>query len=165
MNKFWTMALVSILSSVTVSAMAESKVGVVDVQSVLQKSAYSKRLQATAKTELGVLYENLTSLSTQAQALDNKLKTQGNTMSREQLRKLQKQARAKLLELKVQEEVYKEEVNFKEKETSALVTQKAAKEIENIARAEGYDLILRSDVILYAVEAVDLTSQVAKALK
>ena len=45
------------------------------------------------------------------------------------------------------------------------MTQKAVKEIENIARAEGYDLILRSDVVLYAVEAVDLTDQVSKALK
>ena len=165
MKKVLAIGLATIITSISAPAFAEGKVGIVDVQSVLQKSAYSKRLQETAKTELGSLYENLSSLSAQAQALDNKLKTQGNTMSREQLRKLQKQARAKLLELKVQEEVYKEEVSFKEKETSSLVTQKAVKEIENIARAEGYDLILRSDIVLYAVEAVDLTDQVSKALK
>lgn len=165
MKKILAIGLAAVLTSISVPAFAEGKVGIVDVQSVLQQSAYSKRLQATAKTELASLYENLSSLSAQAQALDNKLKTQGNTMSREQLRKLQKQARAKLLELKVQEEVYKEEVSFKEKETSGLVTQKAVKEIENIARAEGYDLILSSGVVLYAVEAVDLTEQVSKALK
>lgn len=165
MNKLLAIALATVLTSVSAPAFAEGKVGIVDVQRVLQKSAYSKRLQESAKTELGALYENLSSLSAQVQALDGKLKTQGNTMSREQLRKLQKQARAKLLELKVQEEVYKEEVNFKEKETSGLVTQKAVKEIENIARAEGYDLIISSGVVLYAVEAVDLTDQVSQALK
>ena len=165
MKKLLVTGLAALLTSISVPAFAEGKVGIVDVQSVLQKSAYSKRLQETAKTELATLYENLSSLNSQAQALNNKLNTQGNTMSREQLRKLQKQARAKLLELKVQEEVYKEEVSFKEKETSGLVTQKAIKEIESIARAEGYDLILQSGVVLYAVEAVDLTDQVSKALK
>jgi Skp family chaperone for outer membrane proteins len=86
-------------------------------------------------------------------------------MGKSQRKKLEKEIRTKIFEAKVREGSFKEESQYREKEALDKVSKKALQAIAKIAKAESYDLIVHNEAVLYAVEAIDLTEQVAKELK
>ncbi len=165
MKKLLAIGLLTTLVSLANPAAAQGKIGVVNLQAVVNDSAYSQRLRDEVTSELTPMGEELRSLSTKVGQLRQKLQQDGLTMSKPQRHKLEKQIRTKIFEAKIREASFKEERDYREKEALDRVSKKALAAIEKIAKAEGYDLIVHNEAVLFAVEAVDLTDQVSKALK
>lgn len=165
MKKLMAAALIAVLSTLSVPAYAQGKVGIVNLQAVVNQSAYSQRLRQEITNELTPISEELRSMSAQVGALRQKLNKDGLTMGKAQRSKLEKEIRNKIFEAKIREASFKEETQYREKEALEMVSKKALEAIEKIAKAEGYDLILHNEAVLYGVEAIDLTDQVSKALK
>lgn len=165
MKKLLAISLLSLSALAANSAYAQNKVGVVNLQSVVNTSAYSQRLRDEVTTELTRLSEELRALQGQVAQLRQKLSKDGLTMSRSQRQKLEKDIRSKIIELKLREANFNEERQFREREAIELVGKKAQAEIDKIAKAEGYDLVIHNEAVLFATEAIDITDQVSKALK
>ena len=150
--------------SVANTAWAE-KVGYVNLQQVVDESEFSQRLREKIKQELTPVGQEIQALRGQVQQLTNKLRQDGMTMQKSERQKLERQIRSKTLEAKLRQENFREETKLREKEALSQVSQRAIEEVEKIAKSDGYDIIVHSDAVIFAVEAVDLTSQVATALK
>lgn len=155
----------AVLMSTATMVSAAGKVGYVNLQQVVDKSAYSQRLRDKITQDLTPVGQEVQALGTQIGALRQKLAKDGLTMKQSQRQQIEREIRSKMLEAKLREASFKEESQMREQEALSQVTDKALSEIEKIAKAEGYDLIVHNEAVLYAVEAVDLTDQVAKALK
>lgn len=165
MKKNLVIGLIALSLAYISPSHAAGKVGVVDLQAVVNNSAYSQRLRDEITKELTPIGEELRSLSAKVAQMRQKLNKDGLTMGKAQRQKLEKEIRTKIFEAKIRESAFKEESQYREKEALDMVSKKALQAIETIAKEEGYDLILHNEVVLFAVEAIDVTDQVSKALK
>jgi outer membrane protein len=165
MKKLLAIASFGVLTCIAAPAFSAEKIGVVNLQQVVSKSAYSQRLRSEIEAELTPVLAELRTLSAQVTQMRQKLEKDGLTMGKSQRKKLEKEIRTKIFEAKVREGSFKEESQYREKEALDKVSKTALQAIAKIAKAESYDLIVHNEAVLYAVEAIDLTEQVAKELK
>lgn len=164
MKKLVISGILACMACVVSPAWAESKVGYVDLQQVVDQSAYSQRLREKIKEEMMPMGQEIQALSAQVQQLSNKLRQDGMTMQKSDRQKLERNIRSKSMEAKLRQENFREETKMREQEALSQVSQRAIEEVEKIARSEGYNLVVHSDAVIYATEAIDLTDQVAKAM-
>ncbi|MGM0562742.1 MAG: OmpH family outer membrane protein [Pseudomonadota bacterium] len=164
MKKLLISGILACMALVVSPAWAESKVGYVDLQQVVDQSAYSQRLREKIKEEMMPTGQEIQALSAQVQQLTNKLRQDGMTMQKSDRQKLERNIRSKSMEAKLRQENFREETKMREQEALSQVSQRAIEEVEKIAQGEGYNLVVHSDAVIYATEAIDLTDQVAKAM-
>lgn len=165
MKKLQLLIALVALSFAALPALAETKVGFVDLQKVVTNSAYSERLRTELQKELKPMQSQLESLTVQAGQLRKKLAQNGAAMNKQQKYKLQKQIRSKLFEAKIRETSFKEEAQYREKEALDKVGKRAMEELAKIAKQEGYTLVVHKEAVMYSLDAVDLTDKLTKALK
>lgn len=164
MKKLLILASV-LLSTASFSASANDKVGFVDLQRVVTNSAYSERLRKEMKKDLQPLANQMNTMTKAVNKMRQKLTKDGKTMSLAQRSKLQKEMRTKIYEAKIREASYKEEAQYREKEALDKVAKRAMQELEKIAKAGGYTLVVHKEAVMYATDAADLTNELTQALK
>lgn len=165
MKKLTILITFLLLSSLSLPALAQQKIGYVDLQRVVSNSAYSERLRKELQKDLKPMQNQLETLTVQIAQLRQKLAKDAATMNQKQQYQLQKQIRNKVYEAKIREASFKEEAQYREQEALDKVGKRALKELEKIAKQEGYALIVHKEAVMYAVEAVDVTNQLTKALR
>jgi len=128
------------------SAMAESKIAVVDVQAVVAKSAQVQNLKKEQQTKLQELEKWLKT----AQADVEKQKTQ--------------EGKEKLLKKYNTDFAKKKEDMAKEYQTKLQAIDKSiSNTIATQAKAKGYDMVISKGVVVYGGD--DITADIQKAVK
>lgn len=143
---------------------ADVKIGYVSIAKILNSSpqaeAASKRLEQEFAPRKKGLDEALKSLRKQ----EEKLAKDGAVMSDSQRRNLENDIRNQARELKRTSDEFREDFNLRRNEELGKFQKQVLDVINNVAKEEGFDLVINDQATLYASSQVDVTDKVLKRL-
>ncbi len=164
MMKFKQLAVSLILASSFAAAplLADTKIGFVNTERLLREAPLSIAAQKKLEREFAGRDQELQKMAKQARDLQAQLDKDGVTMSDSE-RKAKETTLANLnRDLQRQGREFREDLNLRRNEELGQIQERARKAIQDIAKAEKFDLIVEQAV--YVDPKSDITDRVMKAL-
>ena len=169
MNRFVTsFALASALALPALGQDAPTataqKIGVIEVQRIVQESAVGKESVARVQKLQQGRQDDLAKRQKELRDLEQKIQEQGKSLSEDVMDKLQKDYQAKALELKrAQDDAQRDLEEMQRKELGEL-EKRIMPVINSVAQDQGYTMVFNkfNSGLLYASDTVDLTDTVIK---
>ncbi len=139
------------------------KIGFVNTARVLKEAPQARKVEERLKAEFGPREEQLKEKRNEILALEDTLKSDSTTSSTVR-RKLEREIRLKVSQLKFLEQEFREDQNLRRNEQ----IRKLQKVISNVLKMQGdsggFDLIL-TEGVSYVSEQIDITTQTIEMLK
>lgn len=166
MKRMYGCALALVMSLFTVSAIADgAKIGVVDLQKIMQTSPQMKAIQQKLEKEFKPRRDKLIALEQDLKKDMEKFKREATVMSQVQKKDLEKKIIAAQRTFEQQGQQYQQELSSAHNEAMEELYNKIRKSIAKVAEAEHYDLILQKDAAPYSVSKLDVTAGVMKGIE
>lgn len=162
--KLKQLAVPMILASafVVTPTLADTKVGFVNTEKLLREAPLSVAAQKKLEREFATRQQDLQKLAKQARDLQAQLDKDGVTMSDSERKTKERDLGNSSRELQRQEREFREDLNLRRNEELGQIQERARKTIQDIAKAEKYDIIVEQAV--FVDPKVDITDRVMKAL-
>jgi outer membrane protein len=151
------------LCAVPLAALAQSKIGVVQIERIVRDSAPAVRAQKKLEAEFAKREQELQRTSDQLKRMQDELEKDGVTMSESVRRNKEREFNDQSREFQRKQREYREDVNQRRNEELAQVIDHANRVIRQIAEAEKYDIIFQEAA--YANPRIDITDKVIKAME
>jgi len=145
------------------TALAQGKIGVVQIERIVRDSVPAVRAQKKLEAEFAKREAELTKQSDQLKRMQDELEKNGVTMSETQRRNKERDFNDQSREFQRKQREYREDVNQRRNEELAQVIDHANRVIRQIAEAEKYDIIFQEAA--YANPRIDITDKVIKAME
>lgn len=158
--------VITLLMSVSTLALAEShfyKIGFVNTARVLKQAPQARKVEDRLKAEFGPRDTQLKEKRTEIIELEDQIKTDSSISSTTR-RKLEREIRLKVSQLKFLEQEFREDQNLRRNEGIRELQQVIAGVLEKLGDAGQYDLIL-TEGVSYVSGQVDITEQIIEMLK
>lgn len=167
MNTFIQLIVVtSLLISGSAVAVAEShfyKIGFVNTSRVLKQAPQARKVEDRLKAEFGPREAQLKEKRSEIIDLEEQIKTD-DSISATTRRKLEREIRLKVSQLKFLEQEFREDQNLRRNEGIRELQQVIAGVLEKLGDTGQYDLIL-TEGVSYVSGQVDITEQIIEMLK
>lgn len=162
--KFKQLAVSLILASAFAATpgLADTKVGFVNTEKLLREAPLSVAAQKKLEREFATRQQDLQKLAKQARELQAQLDKDGVTMSDSERKAKERDLGNSSRELQRQEREFREDLNLRRNEELGQIQERARKTIQEIAKAEKYDIIVEQAV--FVDPKSDITDRVMKAL-
>lgn len=162
--KFKQFAYVLILATgcAVAPALANTKVGFVNTERLLREAPLSIAAQKKLEREFAARDQELQRLAKQARDLQAQLDRDGVTMPESERKAKERDLSNLNRDLQRQGREFREDLNLRRNEELGLIQERARKAIQEIARAEKFDLIIEQAV--YVDSKIDITDRVMRAL-
>ncbi len=148
--------------AVTASS-ADLKIGVVQLQRLLQEAPQAKAAAAAIQSELAPRQRDFQNQQASLKAREEKLQKDAATMSDTQRSSAEKELRDAYRDLTRKKSEIEDDIGARDKEESERLNRILVEETQVYAKAQNFDLVLFTGV-LFASPALDITSQVLAAL-
>jgi outer membrane protein len=164
MMKFKQLAISLILASAFAAApaLAETKIGFVNTERLLREAPLSVAAQKKLEREFAARDQELQKLAKQARDRQTQLDKEGVTMSDSERKTKERDLGNLNRELQRQGREFREDLNLRRNEELGQIQERARKAIQDIARAEKFDLVVEQAV--FVDPKSDITDRVMKAL-
>ena len=143
-------------------AVAETKIGFVNTERLLREAPLSVAAQKKLEREFAARDQALQKIARQARDLQTQLDKDGVTMSDSERKAKERDLGNLNRDLQRQGREFREDLNLRRNEELGQIQERARKAIQDIARAEKFDLIIEQAV--YVDPKNDITDRVMKAL-
>ncbi len=157
-------ALFMLIGMVGWSLAAEAKFGKISLAEVRKNSTKIKaslenlqKTQAEALTKINVLKQEI-------ENLQEKLKLQSASLSKEEKEKTEADLKDKSQEMQTEQQAAKIKMTFQQKSIQNAIKAQINESIEKIAKEEAISAVFLSEMLLYSEGMVDLTDKVTKAI-
>lgn len=163
MNKMLQFMLLAGMLSVAVSAVAETKIGYVKIETIMQAPqslATGGKLQA----EFGPRKVELERLGKDLQEKEAALTKSLPTMSETDRRNKSQAFNDLKIDFQRKQRELGEDYNLRKNEEMSKLQDRINQAVASVSQAEGYDLVLFGNAA-YAGKKVDITDKIIKALK
>ena len=163
-----TKALFALLFATALSATASAqaiKIAVVDVQAAIQAVPEGKAAKSRLESDAKKIQADLDKQQNELKAMKEELEKQAALLQDAVKRQKLKDYQGKLLAL--QENYVKNQQELKDKEGKLLkpIIDKVTKTAADIAKAEGYTIVIERGAVLFAIDAIDITKTVIARYK
>ncbi|MEW5733340.1 MAG: OmpH family outer membrane protein [Thermodesulfobacteriota bacterium] len=163
--KMMTAALVLLLAlffSGAAMAQETGKIGILDVQRVLNASAAGKEATASLTAKGTAAQKDLLKRNDEIEELKKTLERKMLVMNPESRDEKQKELRNKILDLKDLEKKYQDDLRSMEQDLREGIMNQIMALVASIGKKEGYVLIIDKNEggVVYAPDAIDLTDRV-----
>jgi outer membrane protein len=145
------------------AAQAQMKVGVVNVQKLLQDSPQAKSSMQALQDEFAPRQRDIVQQQTTLKTRQDRLNRDGAVMAEAERRNVERELRDGERELARKQSEYVEDLNVRRNEELGKLQNSLLQEVQAFAKAQNFDLIV-GDGVLYAKDTMDVTSQVLAAL-
>ncbi|MBF0803225.1 MULTISPECIES: OmpH family outer membrane protein [unclassified Neisseria] len=144
------------------SAAAEGvqKLGFINAERLYQESKQAQGIQKTLEKEFSGKHKTLQKIQQEGAALEKKLAS--DRLTEAEREKTARQLGELVQKFRLQQEKLAEEYNLRRNEEFAALQQNANRVIIDLAKKEGYDLILKD--VIYVNSKYDITDRVIKAM-
>jgi len=151
--------------SATASLAADvAKIGVVDLQKVLESSSTGKIIQGQLKKEKDKMESDLKQKGTEIEQLRKRLERESMVMSKEMRDEKEREARIKMNDFKILQKKYRGELQKLEVNLMNQLKGDINEIIQEIGKKEGYLLIINKFGVMYSPSAIDITDKLIKRL-
>ena len=141
---------------------AELKIGFVSTERIFAESKPAKKATENLKKEFADREKQLQSLSQEIRDKQNTLEKDSISLNDKQKKQLERDIASMSREFQRSQRQLREDLNIRRNEDLNVVLQIANGVIQDIAKKEGFDLILQEAV--YRSDKIDITDIVIKAL-
>lgn len=164
MMKFKQLVAPLILATAFIAApaVADTKIGFVNTERLLREAPLSVAAQKKLEREFAARDQALQKIAKQARDLQTQLDKDGVTMSDSERKTKERDLGNLNRDLQRQGREFREDLNLRRNEELGQIQERARKAIQDIARAEKFDLIVEQAV--YVDPRNDITDRVMKAL-
>src|SRR6516225_1124546 len=145
-------------------AAAEPKIGVVEFQKLLVESPQGKAVMESMRAEFAPRERTLQAQGQAVKAKEDKLQKDGATMSEEQRARAEKDFRDGAREFERAKGEFQDDMNARRNEELSRLQRTIIEEVRSYGKAQGYDLILAQEGVIYNASASDITPAVLSAL-
>src|SRR6516225_4754200 len=160
----WMMAAGGALAALPVTA-AEPKIGVVEFQRLILESPQGKAAMESMRAEFAPRERTLQAQGQADKAKEDKLQKDGATMSEEQRARAEKDFRDGAREFERAKGEFQDDMNARRNEELSRLQRTIIEEVRSYGKAQGYDLILAQEGVVYNATASDITPAVLSALQ
>jgi len=144
-------------------ALAQSKIGVVQIERIVRDSAPALRAQKKLEAEFSRREQELNKMGDQLKRMQDELERDGVTMAEATRRNKERDFNDMNRDFQRKQREYREDVNQRKNEELSQVIDQANRIIRQIAADEKYDIILQEAA--YANPRIDITDKVIKAME
>jgi outer membrane protein len=144
-------------------ALAQGKIGVVQIERIVRDSAPALRAQKKLEAEFSKREAELSKVAEQLKRMQDELEKDGVTMSESQRRNKERDFNDLNRDFQRKQREYREDVNQRRNEELSQVIDQANRIIRQIAESEKFDIIFQEAA--YANPRIDITDKVIKALE
>jgi outer membrane protein len=150
-------------ASAQAPATAGGKIGVIEVQKIVQESAVGKESLARVQKVQQAKQEELARRQKELRDMEQKIQEQGKSLSEDAMEKLQKDYQAKALDLKRFQDDAQRELEESQRKELGDLEKRIMPVITEVAREQGYALVFNkfnSGLLFADDKSVDLTDAV-----
>lgn len=140
------------------------KIGFVNTGTVLREAPQARRVEERLKSEFETREKLLKAKQEELLEIERKLKSEGDIMSQATRRKLERELRLKLSQLKFEQQEFREDQNLRRNEEIRNLQTVIAAALKRLGDEEKFDLIL-TEGVSYVSDAIDVTPRIIQMLK
>jgi outer membrane protein len=147
----------------TAATTSGGKIGVIEVQKIVQESAIGKESLARVQKVQQAKQEDLQKRQKELRDMEQKIQDQGKSLSEDAMEKLQKDYQSKALDLKRFQDDAQRELEESQRKELGELEKRIMPVINEVAREQGYSLVFNkfnSGLLFADDKAVDLTEAV-----
>jgi outer membrane protein len=141
-----------------------AKIGVIDLQRVIETSNQGKFAQAQIKKQKEKMEENLKKKGNEIEKIRQRLEREAMVMSKDAREEKEREARIKLNDFKSLQKRYRTELQSLEKKLIEQLKDDVFDLVNEIGKKEGYLLIISKIGVLYSPNSIDITDQLIQRL-
>lgn len=156
-------ALLLVMSGGSVFAEG-TKIGVVDLQKIMQTSSQMKSIQAKLESEFKSRRDKLVAMEDGLKKDMEKFKRDTAIMSQTQRKDLEKQIVGTQQQFEREGQQYQQELSTAHNEAMEEFYNKIRAAIAKVAESEKYDLVFQKDAAPFSVEKLDVTAKVMQEI-
>lgn len=145
-------------------AAADTRIGFVNAGRVTSEAPQADAARASLEEEFGARDRAMSEEQKALRELEDRLNRDSAAMSEGQQQALQRDLIARQRELRRAEEEFREVFNMRRNEELGRLQRRIVETINDLAEAEGFDLIV-SEGVIYASDRVDITDRVLERLQ
>lgn len=140
-------------------ALAQVKVGFVNISKVLDKAPQAETARERIEKEFAPRDRELLEQQKEIRAMEDKLVKNGAVMSATERQRQESEIRSLKREIRRLQDEFREDLNLRRSQELSKLQRKVTEVIQELAKAENYDLIV-TDGVIYAGERIDITDRV-----
>lgn len=164
MKTLATSLIILMLASANAMAASAPKIGYVSVEKILTEAPQVQAVNDTMLERFGGRKTELQEMEKEINEMQENYKRNELVMTEDKLNELKDNIITKIQEFKQKEAVLQQEVATVRNQELAVLQQSVRSIIEDIAKADKYDLILTSEGVAYANEKLDISSKVLERM-
>jgi len=155
--------LFAVSTQAEVSA-ASLKVGYVNSVALLEQAPQADIAKHELEQAFSPREREIRALQAEAQAMQGQLDNGGASMDETKRSMLRQKLDQKILRIQQMQSDFQDDLNLKKNEALGKLQQTVLRAIKDVAKANGYQLVL-SDGVVYSAPSVDITKLVAERLQ
>ena len=160
---FSALALSAALALCAVPALAEVRVGVVNIAKLMEEAPQAREAQSRIESEFAPREKEVVALQREIRDQEERLGRDGAVMSEAERTKLERDVLGLRRDLNRAQDEFRDDLNIRRNDALSKLQKVMYEATLTLAKEEGYDLILGQGVV-YASEKVDITPMVLKKL-
>ena len=156
--------LATALLSLTMGAAAELSIAVVDPIKAIGDTNLFKERSASIQSDIEAQGAKLRGLREEVMGIEQRLKKDGMTMSKDEQNKLADERDSKMIEFQSLQQVLEKRVQQDRQELIQLMEPKLEQAVAELANDAGFDLVINGQAALFHKGGVDITEQVTQKI-
>ena len=141
----------------------ETKIGVVSLQAIVERAPQTKAVMEALREEFAPRERQIVAKQKEIEDLQAKVQKDLAVMGETERRNAEKNLRDLGREFERMRTEYQEDSNLRQNEEFGVLQRSVLKEVQDYAKAQGYDLIV-GDGVLYVSSTVNITEDVLNAV-
>ena len=146
-------------------AWAEPKIGVVDPQRLLEESPQGRAMLDSMRTEFAPRERTLQAQQQTLKAKQDKLQKDSATMTDEQRTRAEKELRDGARDFERARSEFQDDISARRNEEMSRLQKTLGEEVRTYAKAQGFDVVLSTEGVVYAAPVHDVTPAILTALQ
>ncbi len=159
----WGAAMAGVLAVAPLSA-AELKIAVVNYNQLVQESPQAKAVGEALRAEFMPRQRELQNAGQLLKTREEKFQKDAATMSDDQRAREERDLREGERDLQRKQSEAQDDLNARRNEELSRLQRTIVDEVRTYAKAQGYDLVIAGESVLYTNSAIDITPQLLQVL-
>jgi len=141
-----------------------AKIGVIDLQKILETSAAGKSIQAQLKTQKEKMESDLKQKGSEIEKISQRLERESMVMSKDMREEKEREQRIKINDFKSLQKKYRADLQKFEAQLMNQLQRDIKELVDDIGKKDGYLLIINKYSVIYSPASIDITDDLVKQL-
>jgi len=141
-----------------------AKIGVIDLQKILETSAFGKSIQAQLKAQKEKMESDLKQKGSEIEKISKRLERESMVMSKDMREEKEREQRIKINDFKSLQKKYRSDLQKFEAQLMNQLQSDIKELVDEIGKKAGYLLIINKYSVIYSPSSIDITDELIKNL-